>query len=294
MHVFAFLDLEFPPVAWAVVRGMLVSADQVNPEAPDGFISFMLAGIILWQRNDRIFNESIIEHVRATGYTQKVSRLSGMYFFQSREDALLRIGDVNWPSYFVEENLVELELYPSLEPTVCDSNWITFAQLCNDGRIPTEDLTWIDDYWSGKPCNDKAPVWEIISNGVAIILDETIRRRCDALLKREFQESHIPILMARLAGEVGSLGGLVHPFLKRVSENFVELCYLYRDIEFHDSTIIQEISRHPYVGLLGQQMRDNATWKIPDFKRWSQTFSFGLQTDLAGGEVKIASIHHSH
>jgi hypothetical protein len=95
MRVFAFLDLGFPPVAWAVMRGMLVSADQVHSEAPDGFVSFMLAGMIKYQSNNRILNESIIEHVRATRYPQRISRLRGMYFFRSREDALSRTRDID-------------------------------------------------------------------------------------------------------------------------------------------------------------------------------------------------------
>lgn len=294
MRVFAFLDLEFPPVAWAVMRGMLVSADQTHPEAPEnGFVSFMLAGMIQYQRNDRIFNESIIEHVRATRYPRKISRLRGMYFFRSREDALSRIGDRDWPKYFTRENLVELELYPALDPTVCDANWITFANLRSDGRIATEDLTWIDNYWSGKPYSDNAPVWEMIANGVALVLDERIRRQCDALVKKRFPESHIPILMARLASEAGSLGGLISPFVIRDSNMSVRLCYLGREADFHDPAVIEKIGQHPDAGSLGQQMRENETWKSPDFRPWGQEFSFGVQTYLAEGEVPIVSIHHN-
>lgn len=35
MQVFAYLDTESVPVAWALVRGVLVSADCVAPNTPE-------------------------------------------------------------------------------------------------------------------------------------------------------------------------------------------------------------------------------------------------------------------
>ena len=79
MRVYAFLDLNHPPVAWAVMRGALVSSDQV-PDATSQFISFMLAGMIHAQNNQRLFNELLIEKVRIDLFDHQVSRLRGMYF----------------------------------------------------------------------------------------------------------------------------------------------------------------------------------------------------------------------
>lgn len=82
MHVFAFLNLEHPPVAWAVMRGIMVSADHASPSANQGFISFMQAGMIEHQNNARIFNESIIEGIRNVSFASRVSRMRGLYFFR--------------------------------------------------------------------------------------------------------------------------------------------------------------------------------------------------------------------
>jgi len=46
MRVFAFLDLEHPAVAWAAMRGMMVSADYASTPPAQGFISFMQAGMV--------------------------------------------------------------------------------------------------------------------------------------------------------------------------------------------------------------------------------------------------------
>jgi len=177
MRVFAFLDLNHPPVAWAVMRGMLISADHAAPSTSTGFVSFMMAGMIQHQNNRRIFNELIVEYERAIRFPDRVSRLAGMYFFPTRAEARARIGDSEWPAYFIAENLVEFELDTPSAPTMVDANWITHAPRAEDGRILTDDLTWIQKYWNSEPFSH-APVWELISNGVAVVLDTNVRRHC--------------------------------------------------------------------------------------------------------------------
>jgi hypothetical protein len=214
MRVFAFLDLDHPPVAWAVMRGMMVSADQALQLGYPGFISFMLAGMIRCQNNPRIFNESILERSRKEKFPRSVSRIKGMYFFQTKAEAKAIIGDKEWPPYFIENKLLELELTLAKESTLVDANWITHAPRHCDGRIALEQSNWIERYWNGEAFNDQ-PIWELIANGVAVVLDEEVRRKNFDYIKQTFPESHIPILMARLASETGSFGGLVTPYLLR-------------------------------------------------------------------------------
>jgi hypothetical protein len=106
IRVFCFLDLEHPAVAWAVMRGMLVSADYAYEPSSPGFISFMQAGIVETLNNRRLFNEDLIERVRLSYFAHQVSRMRGMFFFSSRGDAEARIGDPAWPPYFETKNLL--------------------------------------------------------------------------------------------------------------------------------------------------------------------------------------------
>jgi hypothetical protein len=53
--VYAFLDLDHLGVAWAVMRGMLVSRRFASSAA--GYVSFMLASMIWAGDNARLFNE---------------------------------------------------------------------------------------------------------------------------------------------------------------------------------------------------------------------------------------------
>src|SRR5258706_15261815 len=109
-RVYCFLDLEHPAVAWAVMRGMLVSADYAYTPQNPGFISFMQAGIVETLNSPRVFNEFFIETVRLSFFAHQVSRMRGIFFFRSRDEAEARIDDCKWPPYFEPKNLLELEL----------------------------------------------------------------------------------------------------------------------------------------------------------------------------------------
>jgi len=98
MRVFAYLDLGHIPTAWAVMRGMLISA-RCNPHYGPGCLSFMLAGMILRGNNLRLQKELIIEDQRLKCSPSQVSRLEGLYFFESRSDALRIEG--KWGGHFI-------------------------------------------------------------------------------------------------------------------------------------------------------------------------------------------------
>ncbi|RJF69909.1 hypothetical protein D4Q52_18420 [Rhodopseudomonas palustris] len=99
--------------------------------------------------------------------------------------------------------------------------------------------------------------------------------------------------MARIASEVGSRGGLIHPFLLRQSENDVFLSYLSSDAEFHDPHIIQRMSEHPDIGKLAEMMRENETWKFPDMRPWFTYYQLGEQQIDDLGGIHIPSVHEN-
>lgn len=250
-----------------------MSADQTY-EA-HGPISHMLAGMIEHGNNARIFNESIIELVRIREFPSEISRLHGMYFFGSAKDALERVGDKEWPTFFVEENLVEFELCPAQPPSVVDANWITHAPVDQDGRISVADWDWIRGYWSRKSMKEN-PIWEIVATGTAIALDASVRRRCYDTMTGLFPESEISLLMARLAGEAGTRGGLIVPWLTLDKDESFTLAYYFRDIEFHDQSVVASIRQHVDFGMLMALVANTPTWKLPDFRQWRRKFQLRL------------------
>lgn len=290
-RVFCFLDLEHPAVAWAVMRGMLVSADYSSTPPAPGFVSFMQAGIVEALNNQRVFNEFLIERVRLSFFPHRVSRMRGMFFFRSKSDAEARIGDRAWPPYFESKNLLELELCHNEPFSDVDANWITFAPLAEDGRVAIGDLQWIRRYWAGETFGDR-PVWERIAKGVALVLDEQVRRQCYDYARDIFPAAHIPILMARLASEAGTRGGMIAPFLLREDERRVRLGYLSSDAEFHDPDVWKAISQHPDSGALGRMMTENATWNAPDFRPWGKVFELREQKIPELEALQVPSLHH--
>lgn len=293
MRVLAFLDMTHPAVAWAVMRGVFVSADLAHPDPvqSQSAVSYMLAGMIQYQNNARLFNETVIEQVRSQEFRPQVSRLRGMYFFHTRREAL-EILNQGLGDHFVEENLLELDLHFQQPPSCVDANWITFARRDSAGRISLEDLDWIRAYWAGLPYRS-TPVWELIVNGFAIVLDTEVRRRCYDFLRQKFPESHVPIEMAHLAGEVGSSGGQMTPFLIRRSAAAVELCYLSNEGDFHDKEVIARIAQHPSASYLGKLMAAAPEWRAPDFRPWFRTFTLTADTPV-GGLGPIPKVHLSH
>lgn len=251
----------------------------------------MQAGIVETLNNPRLFNEFLLEAVRLSSFPHQVSRMRGMFFFRSRDEAEARVGDCRWPPYFKAKNLLELELGYDIPFTDVDANFITHAHVGEDGRISITDLQQVRRYWAGDTYNDN-PVWERIAYGVALVLDEQVRRQCYDYVRQTFSASHIPILMARLASEAGTRGGLVAPFLQRQDEKRVRLCYLWSDAEFHDPAVIAAIKQHPDSGALGRMMAENETWKLPDFRPWGRVFELTEQTPTGLTPFKVPSLHH--
>ncbi len=278
IQVFAYLDTESVPTAWALVRGVLVSADCVAPNTPEAnaFVSFMLAGMLQCEAKTRFYNESLIEEIRAKEFPEQISRLRGLYFFPTLDEAMAPIRQ-DWPGHFREHNLLELRLYPSRPITRADANWITYAKR-DDGRIDAHNLEWVRAYWRGETCPcGQAPVWELIAAGEAVVLDIGVRRRCYDRLRQQFPDSWVPIEMSHVAGEVGTRGGLIAPFIRRIDDEQAELGYVWRDAEFHDLAVIEAMKRHPGAGYLGQLLRETPEWKMPDLRSHFRRFRLDAQ-----------------
>lgn len=249
----------------------------------------MVAGLIQSQNNIRFRNELMIEAVRLKHFAARTSRLSGMYFFESYKDARKAI-EQRWRGHFCEENLFELELYPEGDVTRVDANWITCAPLINGVADATAAQSWVNSYWGGVSHPDHEPVWELISEGVAIVTDVELRKRSYEYVKRQFPKAWISIEMARLAGEAGSDGGLIAPFLLQHSPGKWELVYIGYEKDFKEPDVIAKMRDHPDFPRLLAEVEKNETFPSADFTPWYKKFEFGLDTVEEG----VLSVHHSN
>ncbi|WP_255989233.1 hypothetical protein [Chitinolyticbacter albus] len=208
--VFAYLDVSHPAVAWAVYRGVLVSAYAETPPNSCA-VSMMVAQMLLDRDVSRIHNELQIELVRQGICPHLPSRLSAMYFFEDEAQAR-RVPGAGWGGhYFEDEYLAELELLETAQVARLDSNWITYAPKdTNDQLVATE---WITDYWSGKPYPDAEPLWEILAHGRAVVYGTAIRERAYKEVTRWRSKSVAILEVGRVAACLGSDLGQVRAFL---------------------------------------------------------------------------------
>ena len=195
--------------------------------------------------------------------------------------------------HFQLDNLVELELYSQGDPTRVDANWITYAPRLESGRLDLSSSSWIRQYWTGQPYNDR-PTWELIASGEALVLTTSTRARAYEVVKVEFPKSWEFIEMSRLATEIGALdAGLTTPFIQRIADNRFRLDYILFDNAFKDKSVVDKMTTHPDWSRLAEYARANIEKDLilPDFRPWCQEFKVSSfqANNLA---LAIQSVHH--
>jgi hypothetical protein len=136
--LFACLNIDHPMVAWEVAIGRLQSVGEITA---DRF------GVSLWaysllrsyvhnQQPKRFANELRLEQIRTRSYPDCVSRLHGLYFLKSEQDA--RIALDRWRMPELKPYISAVQFVPSALTEV-DSEWITFNLGSND------DPEWMNE-----------------------------------------------------------------------------------------------------------------------------------------------------
>lgn len=166
-NLFAYLNIDHPMVAWEVAIGRLQSMGEITGEK---------FGISLWaysmlqthvrgKHPMRFLNELRLEHVRMLRYPHCVSRLHGMYFFKSEDDAQAAVS--RWGISGKEKYISAVQFSPSAMTEV-DSEWIT----CNLGSCNSS--AWMESYWSGATAGIR-PLTEVLVMGQGVVLNKELR-----------------------------------------------------------------------------------------------------------------------
>ena len=203
MTAWVYLNINDPMVAWLVYRGELFSADQVEPEALSIWHTRRLhAAITDPQSNasDYYRGEIAVEAVRASRHPDRSSRLQGFYVFPDR-DAALR-ASATWDGRgFSPDMLAEIEIEPNSRVSQYDAQWITHHLVTGAGP-------WIDRYLAGDP-ESKAPIWEWIVQGRAVVSGTELRKRAQETVLRTWPNSRALLEVARLGAWLYSDLGLI-------------------------------------------------------------------------------------
>ena len=185
------------------------------------------------KRRDYYKRELEIDAVRQTSFSAKVSRLTGLYFFQDKDSA--RIAGRRWGVNFKEEYLTEIEVLEQSAVSIHDSEWIT-------KYMNSPDKSWIPKYLQGEPCNE-SPVWGRLVDGGAFILGTRGRQRAYETVKRTWPRSLGLLELSRVAVEMDSDLGLIWPMLIREGNTFSLRLYL-NFCDAKDTKFLEKLSKY--------------------------------------------------
>ncbi|QUM84440.1 hypothetical protein [Moritella sp. 28] len=197
--LYAYLNIDHPMVAWEVAIGRIKTICHNNS---DGF------GVSLWQyallekyldssQSNKVFNEFKLEQVRQQMFPDCVSRLQGVYFFETREMAniaLDRWGMTNKKKYISEINFFGNNY------TELDSEWITtYLDSEFDG-----DRLWMESYWAGEKLGVN-PLTEIIASGIGLVVDNNLRKLAYDRIMKKWPDSTVLLSSCCYAFSMGEM-----------------------------------------------------------------------------------------
>lgn len=165
--LFAYLNIDHPMVAWEVAIGRLQSVGETPGEkfGVSLWAYSMLQNYVQGKLPKRFANELRLEYVRMRDHAHCVSRLHGLYFFKSEEDAHAAVDLWGMPNR--RKYISAVQFFPSALTEV-DSEWVTSNLGSNNNSA------WMDSYWSGATAGAR-PLTEILATGQGVVLNKELR-----------------------------------------------------------------------------------------------------------------------
>lgn len=248
---FIYLDVEHPVVAWNVYRGVLLSQSLIAKCNPVGeFLSMAHAGIAIDRNWERFRFEQVLEDHRRRNFPSKISRLRGLFVFDTPESALAVAEDEAWGrpgTHIRTENLTDVGVSTNSSITRLDANWITWMlKLRYSGNQAWE--TGIHEYWSGVVCpHYNTPIWEQLVDGAVTIWGAELRKRAYEIVAKQAPLSLSLLEISRIAAGLGS--DLGHATARITDEGDHQL------LSFHID--MQDAHNEKFLNLLGTYVENN-------------------------------------
>jgi len=195
------LQMKNPVVAWNVARGIIDSPYIVQKNFDYSILSFFLFS--RYYKNDKAqFDlEMELEKVRFQKYPHKVSRLSGLFFFESMDEAETAYLLI---PHFKHSRPTKVNIPLTAHYDKYDMNWITFY---ND-NYPRD---WMDKYWQGKICTEcpigTEPNWECLTYESLIIADKQLQEECVNEIQQRDDRTTMLLQLAIMGAYYGYLTG---------------------------------------------------------------------------------------
>lgn len=212
IKLWAYLNITNPLVAWEVAIGRICSAD--DPSRLNYATSLWLYSLMRYLskngRNERFLNELLLEQTRLQTAPSAVSRLRGVYFFESEEMALAALDRWGMPQ---NKKYISSVNFSANALTRVDSEWITW-------QMQSNNRDWMPKYWAGESFGEK-PLIEVLASGIGLIENMKLRNEALHWIYKNWPTSTPLLSMAACAiKESSALGvdeletlGLISPIL---------------------------------------------------------------------------------
>ena len=170
--LYSYLDIENPMVNWEVAIGRIRSScDTTDVEGAVSFWHYSnLRRYIESEDINRIRDEYKLESIRQKFYPNCVSRLTGVYFFETPDMANAAID--RWNIEQRKKKFVTSISFSASKITRVDSEWITN---CLGKQNTTDD--WMHEYWLGNTYGN-FPLTEVLASGLGLVADNKLRLEC--------------------------------------------------------------------------------------------------------------------
>ncbi|MCL2644311.1 MAG: hypothetical protein FWD51_02510 [Betaproteobacteria bacterium] len=281
-RLYAYLNITNPMVAWEVAIGRIKSSCDISPNSFGTSIwaYSLLRELALQGMNKRFHNEMMLESKRQHLSRGTVSRLSGVYFFESESDAFAAVERWGIPSR--AQFISAVDFYPN-RLTRVDSEWIT-------SYIQSDETDWMEHYWNGETLGQK-PLTEVLASGIGQIRNLELRQRAVKQIYEKWTTS-TPLLSMACCGFADALMeeiAMVRPVISYENGVIKGTHYFYiGDLEENQELLLMCLENCKARGeVLPMVVPDDGEtfFKIPDFRHLDFELKFKPASDT------LAEIH---
>ena len=264
---FVYINIDKPVVAWNVMRSKFYSPSCLPQSEQPGALSFGMADLLRNGNEARASAEFRLEDFRRRYFPAAVSRLTGVFVFDSVDSAAQVWDNDAWDGHFNEQFLTDVGISADQSSRV-DSTWITMMR--NDQNILVEGWeAMAKRYWSGEAACDQ-PTWERIIEGWVTIWGLDLKTRAMEEIQNYWPTSLPLLAVAANSATIGSCDGAVVPYARREG-SVLDVGYYLRMVDAKDPNFCERLGefmrtggeRVCYLGPVGDP------FTVPDFSCYS-------------------------
>ncbi len=178
-----YLNLSLEYVRWNTALGRIYPASY---DSENGALHFSMFASQRLRGGIEYFNfEQELEEERIRKFPQKISRLQGLFVFDTQEEA--KKAEKLWGSssnHYQPDCLTEAGCAIGHNKSKHDSNWITYYFR---NEAPKHPPHWKELYWEGEPYPHENPVWETIADRPLVLWNTELRQSVSNRLHEELR-----------------------------------------------------------------------------------------------------------